>query len=163
MIPGSLDELRTARMRLVRLTPVDGADLLNMHNNPHGSPTLGGPATETMAAFVSRGTVEHGSATVGVLDCPRPLDRSFSVVRIAPSNRSMAATKWNRLRIRARSVGEKGWHRIAPNPFGSLRRLNSDLICFTLPTNRASQRVIKVSLSMSATRYRPAARLYLTA
>jgi len=77
MIPGSLDELRTARMRLVRLTPVDGADLLNMHNNPHVSPTLGGPATEDDGRLRLARTSNIGSATVGLLDCPRPLDDAF--------------------------------------------------------------------------------------
>lgn len=53
------DELLTPRLRLVRPTLTDFADLFAMHNDPRVSPTLGGPMTEEVGRSKHRSNLAH--------------------------------------------------------------------------------------------------------
>lgn len=53
------NEVLTPRLRLVRPTPADFADLFAMHNDPRVSPTLGGPMTEDVGLAKHRANLAH--------------------------------------------------------------------------------------------------------
>jgi RimJ/RimL family protein N-acetyltransferase len=147
MTPGSLDELLTARMRLMRLTPADGADLLAMHNNPRVSPTLGGPATEEEGRIRLARHLEHwGHHGWG-----------YWIARDRTTNAFLGRGGLRHQSIDGRDEVELGYG-FAPEAWGrglatELARESvrvafdvlklPELICFTLPTNRASQRVME--------------------
>jgi RimJ/RimL family protein N-acetyltransferase len=147
MIPGSLDELLTARLRLVRPTTADGADLLNMHNNPRVSPTLGGPATVEEGRIRLARHLEHWERH----------GWGYWVARDRATNAFIGRGGLRHQLIDGRDEVEVGYG-FAPEAWGrglatELARESvrvafdvlklSELICFTLPTNRASQRVME--------------------
>lgn len=54
-----LHQVTTPRLRLVRPTPDDFADLFHMHNDPRVSPTLGGTMTEDVGLAKHRANLAH--------------------------------------------------------------------------------------------------------
>jgi ribosomal-protein-alanine N-acetyltransferase len=147
MTSTSLDEVLTARMRLVRVTADDGADLLNMHNNPRVSPTLGGPATEEEGRIRLARHLEHWERH----------GWGYWIARDRETNAFIGRGGLRQQLIDGRDEIELGYG-FAPEAWGrglatelareavriAFRVLQlPDLICFTLPTNRASQRVME--------------------
>jgi [ribosomal protein S5]-alanine N-acetyltransferase len=147
MTPGSLDELLTARMRLVRLTLADGADLLNMHNDPRVSPTLGGPATEDEGRIRLARHLDHWERH----------GWGWWIARDRATDTFLGRGGLRHQSIDSRDEVELGYG-FAPEAWGrglatELARESvrvafdvlslPDLICFTLPTNCASQRVME--------------------
>ena len=143
----SLDELRTPRLLLHRFRPKDFDDLFRMHSDPQVMATLGGLVTpEEQRVRFDRHLAHWGQHGFG-----------WWVVR-DPDTRELIGRGGPRcVTIDGRDEVEVGYGLVAKFwgrgmatelacesvrvAFEVLDR--PDLVCFTLPTNRASQRVME--------------------
>jgi [ribosomal protein S5]-alanine N-acetyltransferase len=147
MISGSLDELLTARLRLVRPTAADFADLFNLHNDPRMRATLGPVVEDDDGRAKLARHLEHW-------------DRhgwGWWIARNRTTNEFFGRGGLRRIVLAGCDEVELGYG-FVPEAWGrglatemaqeavrvAFTVLNlAELICFTLPTNRASQRVME--------------------
>jgi len=143
----ALDERRTPRLLLVRPRPDDLDDLARMHRDPQVMATLGGVrSAEETAPYLQRLLAHWEQHGFG-----------WWVVRDADSGRFAGRGGLRHVTIGGREEVEVGYGLMAEFwgrglatelaresvrvGFTELRR--PDLVSFTLPTNRASQRVME--------------------
>ncbi|MBI1816268.1 MAG: GNAT family N-acetyltransferase [Deltaproteobacteria bacterium] len=143
----SLDELRTARLRLTRMQASDVDDLARMHRDPQVMATLGGvrSAAET-TQIVERLVAHWAQQGFGYW-----LVRDLATDRFAGRGglRHVAVGEREEVEV-AYALMPEFWRRGLATElarecvrvgFAELQR--ADLVCFTLTTNRASQRVME--------------------
>jgi len=147
MNDSSLDELLTERLRLVRPTMADLDDLLALHNDPRMRATLGPPAEEPEGRARTQRNVDHWN------------EHGWGgwIARDRKTNAFLGRGGLRHQRVHDHEEIELGYGFI-PEVWGrglatelareSVRvafevlKLPS-LYCYTLPTNRASQRVME--------------------
>jgi ribosomal-protein-alanine N-acetyltransferase len=143
----TLDEFRTARLHLVRIGANDRADFEQMYADPVVMATLGGVRTKAyVAEYLERQMAHWEQHGYGLWTVRDPLTGRFAGrgglrhadVEGRPEveiSYAFLCDYWGR-----------GWatelaRACARIAFYELKR--ADLVCFTLPTNRASQRVME--------------------
>jgi [ribosomal protein S5]-alanine N-acetyltransferase len=143
----SLDEIRTPRLLLTRMRPDDLDELIRMHRDPRVMATLGGVRTdEETKSYLGRHLAHWEQHGFGWWVAREPLTRSF-IGRGGPRHATIEGRPeveigyglmpefWGR--GLATELAREGV-RVG---FEELER--PDLVCFTLPTNRASRRVME--------------------
>jgi ribosomal-protein-alanine N-acetyltransferase len=143
----SLDERRTARLLLTRMQREDFAEIRGMHADPRVMATLGGVRSPAAERRVLEGLLAHWE------------EHGFGywVVRDVSTGRFLGRGGLRWVEVGGRKEVEIGYGFIAECwgqglatelaresvvvGFTVLQR--PDLVCFTLPTNRASQRVMQ--------------------
>jgi ribosomal-protein-alanine N-acetyltransferase len=142
-----VDSTRTARLLLTRPCPDDGDDLARMHADPRVTATLGGVRSAEQSREVF-GRVLHHWEEHGF---------GFWVARDPDSGRFLGSGGPRRVVVEGRDEVEVGyglvfdaWGRgLATELAREAVRIGfealclPELICFTLPTNRASRRVME--------------------
>jgi len=147
MISGALDEALTPRLRLVRPTFADFADLIALHNDPRMRATLGP-------------TIDEAEARARLARHSEHWDRhgwGWWIARDRTTEAFLGRGGLRRIVLGGREETELGYG-FVPEAWGrglatELAREAvriaftvldlAELVCFTLPTNRASQRVME--------------------
>jgi RimJ/RimL family protein N-acetyltransferase len=143
----SLDEMFTERLRLVRLTMADLDDLLALHNDPRMRGTLGPPAEESEGRVRTQRHVDHWKLHSWGWWIARDRDTNAFLGR--GGLRHQRVNECDEIELGYGFVPEAWGRGLATELARESVRVAFEVLklpslyCYTLPTNRASQRVME--------------------